>query len=177
MKLYEILDSLQFEIENAANVPLTNKVMIDKDEILDLIDDLRAAIPADVEEARQIKESENRIKTKAAQEARSILDQANEHKAMLIDTNVITKNAYDEADAIIKDAHAEANRLRIKSIEYVASLLTKAQDDLKGIITVMDNNKNELKDKRKSLMPAKAQAQGSHPQQAQEKAAKKPQEK
>ncbi len=172
MKLYEILDSLQFEIENAANVPLTNKVMIDKDEILDLIDDLRAAIPADIDEARQIKETENRIKTKAAQEARSILDQANEHKAKLIDTNVITKNAYDEADAIIKDAHAEANRLRIKSLEYVSNLLTKAQEDLKGIITVMDNNKNELKDKRKSMMTPKAQ-----PQQAQDKAPKKPQEK
>ena len=175
MKLYEILDSLQFEIENAANVPLTNKVMIDKDEILDLIDDLRAAIPADLSEARQIKESENRIKTKAAQEARSILDQANEHKAKLIDTNVITKNAYDEADAIIKDAHAEANRLRIKSIEYVAGLLTKAQEDLNGIIAVMDNNKNELRDRKKSMTAPKAQSQANRSQTAQDKAPKKPQ--
>ncbi len=172
MKLYEVLDSLQFEIENAANVPLTNKVMIDKDEILDLIDDLRAAIPAEISEARQIKESENRIKTKAAQEARSILDQANEHKAKLMDTNVITKNAYDEADAIIKDAHAEANRLRIKSIEYVSGLLSKAQDDLKGIIAVMDDNKNELSDKKKSMLSPK-QPQAQTPQTPTEKQVKK----
>ena len=111
MKLYEILDSLQFEIENAANVPLTNKVMIDKDEILDLIDDLRAAIPADVEEARQIKESENRIKTKAAQEARSILDQANEHKAMLIDTNVITNAVSFNSNHMAVSIHKPVNDL------------------------------------------------------------------
>lgn len=175
MKLYEILDSLQFEIENAANVPLTNKVMIDKDEILDIIDDLRAAVPNEIEEARQIKESENRIKTKAAQEARSILDQANEHKAKLMDTNVITQNAYDEAEAIIKDAQVEANRLRIKSIEYVSGLLSKAQEDLKGIIGVMDNNKNELKEKKKSMTAPKNQAQQNNQQPNHEKIAKKTQ--
>ena len=54
MKVFEILDNLQIAIENAPNVPLTNKVMIDKDEILDMIDDLRGAIPLDMEEARKI---------------------------------------------------------------------------------------------------------------------------
>lgn len=151
MKIYDILDKLQFEIENAANVPLTNKVMIDKDEILDMIDELRSTLPEDISQAQKIKESENRIKLKAAEEAKNILEQAKEHKAKMIDTSTITKSAYDEADAIIKDANAEVARMRLKSIDYVSGLLTKAQEDLAEVIKVIDSNKNELKDKRRQL--------------------------
>lgn len=157
MKVFEILDNLQIEIENAPNVPLTNKVMIDKDEILDLIDDLRGVIPKDIEEAQKIKEHENRITQKANTEARTILEQANERKAKLIDTNEITKLAQDEANAIIKDATAEANRLKLKSIDYVTSLLNKTQADLKILIETIDSNKAELKDKKRNLIPAKQQ--------------------
>ncbi len=157
MKVFEILDNLQIEIENAPNVPLTNKVMIDKDEILDLIDDLRGAIPKDIEEAQKIKEHENRITQKANTEARTILEQANERKAKLIDTNEITKLAQDEANAIIKDATAEANRLKLKSIDYVTSLLNKTQADLRILIETIDSNKAELKDKKRNLVPAKQQ--------------------
>ncbi len=42
MKLYEILDKIQTSVENASNVPLTNKIMLDKDEFLDLLDELRS---------------------------------------------------------------------------------------------------------------------------------------
>lgn len=157
MKVFEILDNLQIAIENAPNVPLTNKVMIDKDEILDMIDDLRGAIPLDMEEARKIREHENRITQKAAIEARSILEDANERKARLIDTNEITKLAHDEANAIVKDATAEATRLKLKSIDYVTNMLTKTQEDLKMLIDTIDANKSELKEKKKTLAPAKPQ--------------------
>lgn len=170
MKVYEILETLQGEIENASNVPLTNKVMIDKDEILDLIDELRAAIPADISQAQKIKESENRIKLKAAEEAKNILDQANEHKAKLIDNSAITKNAYDEAEAILKDANAEAARMRVKSLDYVASVLAKTQEELKDVISMLDANREELKEKKKQLTAPKQNAEAAAPQ------AKKPQQ-
>lgn len=170
MKVYEILETLQGEIENASNVPLTNKVMIDKDEILDLIDELRAAIPADISQAQKIKESENRIKLKAAEEAKNILDQANEHKAKLIDNSAITKNAYDEAEAILKDANAEAARMRVKSLDYVASVLARTQEELKDVISMLDANREELKEKKKQLTAPKQNAEAAAPQ------AKKPQQ-
>lgn len=169
MKVYEILETLQGEIENASNVPLTNKVMLDKDEILDLIDELREAIPADISQAQKIKESENRIKLKAAEEAKNILDQANEHKAKLIDSSAITKNAYDEAEAILKDANAEAARMRVKSLDYVASVLTKTQGELKELIALLDTNKEELKEKKKMLSGTKQNAEAAQaPAQAQQ---------
>ena len=45
MSIYEVFDKLQQEVENAASVPLTSKVMIDKDLFLDLLDELKELLP------------------------------------------------------------------------------------------------------------------------------------
>ena len=73
----------------------------------------------------------------------------------MIETNNITKNAYEEADAIVRDAKMEANKLRIRSIEYVTNLLAKTQDDLRDVIATIDENKSELKDKKKAAVVTK----------------------
>ena len=45
MSIYEVFDKLQQEVENAGSVPLTSKVMIDKDLFLDLLDELKELLP------------------------------------------------------------------------------------------------------------------------------------
>jgi cell division septum initiation protein DivIVA len=155
MKIFEILDQLQTSVENASTVPLTNKIMLDRDELLDMIDELRTQIPAQVKEAKRIVEEEARIKQTAQRKADGLIEDARAQKQHLIDTNNITKNAYEEADEIVGSAKAEANRMRIRSIEYVTNLLSKAQDDLRDIITVIDENKSEMKDKKKAATNTK----------------------
>jgi cell division septum initiation protein DivIVA len=120
-----------------------------------MIDELRTQIPAQVKEAKRIVEEEARIKQTAQRKADGLIEDARAQKQHLIDTNNITKNAYEEADEIVGSAKAEANRMRIRSIEYVTNLLSKAQDDLRDIITVIDENKSEMKDKKKAATNTK----------------------
>lgn len=145
MKIYEIIDKMQFEIENASGVPLTNKFMFDKDEMLDMLDDLREAVPEDVKAAKVVREEELRIKQSAQREAANVIKEARETKQHLIEENNITKNARDEADAIVQDAKAEANRLKLKGLEYVAAIIDNTQSGLKEAVKLLEENKNELK--------------------------------
>ncbi len=156
MKLYEILDKIQTSVENASNVPLTNKIMLDKDEFLDLLDELRSVLPIELKEAKRIVEDEIRIKQNAQRKADGLIEEARSQKQHLIETNNITKNAYEEADAIVRGAKMEANKLRIKSIEYVTNLLSKTQDELRSVIATIDENKSELKDKKKAAANVKS---------------------
>ena len=156
MKLYEILDKIQTSVENASNVPLTNKIMLDKDEFLDLLDELRSVLPIELKEAKRIVEDEIRIKQNAQRKADGLIEEARSQKQHLIETNNITKNAYEEADAIVRGAKMEANKLRIKSIEYVTNLLSKTQDELRSVIATIDENKSELKDKKKAATNVKS---------------------
>lgn len=155
MKIYEVLDKLQFEVENAANVPLTNKVMFDKDDFLDIIDDLREAIPEDIKTAKTVNEEENRIKLAAQREASNVIKEARETKQHLIDDSNITKNAKEEAAAIVRDAKAEANRLKLKGLEYVASLIDSAQAEMRSVLGQLEANKNELRGQHNSIKSGK----------------------
>ena len=150
MKAYELIERLQNEIENASTVPLlSNKVMLEKNEILDLVEEIKNAIPDEIKEARKIMDNEDLIKQQAKRRADGMIEEARAQKQHLIDTNNITKNANDEAEAIISAAKNEANKLRMRSIEYVTSLLSKTQDDLKSVIATIDRNKAELGGSRK----------------------------
>ncbi len=151
MKLLDLIDQLENEVENASNVILTNKVMIDKEAILDIIDEIRSAVPQEVKEAKKIIEEGMKIKQAAQRDASNLVKEAKAQKEYLIDTSNITKHAYEEAEAILKEAKKETNKLRVRSIEYVMNLLTKTQDDLRQIITTIDENKSELKDKKKAV--------------------------
>lgn len=156
MKVLEILDKLQSEVENAPSMPLlSNKIIIEKDELLDLLDELRSSLPEEVKDARKVLDDEERIRVSARRKAEGMIEEARAQKQLLIETSAITKNAYEEADAIIKQARTEASKLRVRSIEYITNLLGKAQDDLRTVIATIDENKAELKDKKKAVANAK----------------------
>jgi cell division septum initiation protein DivIVA len=149
MKAFEILDKLQNEVENASNVPLlSNKVMLERNDILDLVDDLRNTLPEEIQAARKIVEDEVRIRQAARRKADSLVEEAKAAKQELIDTSAITRNAYEEADAIVRNAKIEAGKLRARSIEYVYNLLGQAQEEMRNLIATLDTNREELRDKR-----------------------------
>lgn len=151
MKLLDLLDQLENEMESASNVILTNKVMVNKDVVLDLIDEIRSAVPSDIKEAKKILDDITKIKQAAQRDASNLMKEAKAQKEYLVDTNNITKHAYEEAESILKEAKSEANKLRVRSIEYVMNLLSKTQDDMRQVITTIDENKSELKDKKKAV--------------------------
>jgi hypothetical protein len=70
MKLLDLLDQLENELESASNVLLTNKVMVNKDSMLDLLDEIRSAVPADIKEAKKILDDSTKIKQAAQRDAK-----------------------------------------------------------------------------------------------------------
>ncbi|MCR4723433.1 MAG: hypothetical protein K5629_06615 [Eubacteriales bacterium] len=151
MKILELLDNLQFQIENAPHVPFTDKVIMEKDDILDLIDELREAIPEEITEGLRIKEEEEKIREKARREAGSLIKEAREHKAQLIEESSVSVSAREEADQIIRDAQREVTRMRAKATDYITSLFDEAQNDLRETIALMEKNKKELAETKKTL--------------------------
>ena len=159
MDVYELLDTLQSEIENASQVPLINKIMLEKDRILDLLEDLRNAIPKEIAEAKQIAMQQQKIKEDTHKKAEAILEKAKERQKQLINTNTITQNAYEEAEQILKNARTESNVFRAKSIDYTYALLEQTQNSLKELIRTIEQNKAELKESRKNIPVSKQKQQ------------------
>jgi hypothetical protein len=125
--LVERLESL---VANGRRLPLTNNVVIDQEAALALIDELRAAVPEEIRQARRINEEGERILERARSEAEAILTRAQEQAAFLIDERGLTQAAAEEGRRIIARAEAEAAEIRRGADEYAASTLVALEGEL-----------------------------------------------
>lgn len=149
MKVMDLLDEVQEKIENGGTVPFSNKVMIDPDELLDLLDEVRIQLPKELKDAIRIKEDEQRILQSADRRARSLQNEAERKMKELVDSDEITRNAYNQAEQILKNARQETVKMQVRTIDYSNSILKKVQDELRDIINTIEDNRGELREMRK----------------------------
>ena len=107
MDIMEIVDMMEEAIEKASAVPLTGKVMIDKGELLDYIQEIRLVYPDELKEAKWVKEERQRILSEAENRAEAIQKNAEETQMQLIDEHEITKAAYEQANELVNAAHVD----------------------------------------------------------------------
>lgn len=134
MEILQMIDMLEDKIEQSKTIPLLNRALIDKDELLAAIEELRLNVPDDIKQARLIKEERKRILAEAQAEADEIVAGGKEKMQKLVDEHEVTRKAYEQANQIVAAAQKNSRELRMGARQYVDSLfadtdakLTKAQ--------------------------------------------------
>ena len=134
-------------------MPITGKVLVDKDSILDLVDQLRVAIPEEVSAAKRINAEGERIIEKAHDEATRITSRAQEQAAFLIGERGLTETAQAEGRRIVEQAEDTAGGIRHGADEYASQILDALEQEivkaLAGIrkgIEVLDDRRADLQD-------------------------------
>lgn len=145
MEILSILETLEDIIEKSVSVPFSGKCMVDREEILEIIKELRLKIPDDIKQAKWVKEERQRILLEAQKEANGIIREAESRITSLVDEHEITKKAYEQANEIISSAQKNAREIRLGTREYADSVLNKVEDILKDTLEVIRNNREELK--------------------------------
>jgi cell division septum initiation protein DivIVA len=124
------VERLESMLATGRKLPLTNNVVIDQAAALELVDELRHAIPDEVQNARRINSEGERILERAQEEAERILARAQEQAAYLIGEEGLTEAADAEGRRIVGEATAEADEVRRGADEYAASVLTGLEGDV-----------------------------------------------
>ncbi len=147
-----LLERLESQIATGTGVPRTRKVLVDKDAVLDLIDQLRVAVPEEVHAAKRINAEGERIIEKANEEASRITARAQEQAAYLIDERGLTEAAEAEGRRILDEATEAAHGVRLGADEYAAEILEALEAEVRralaGIekgITVLEARQAELR--------------------------------
>ena len=110
-------------------MPLTSNVIIDQSRALDLVDQLRVAVPEEVRQAKRINEETERIVERAQEEAERILARAHEQAAFLIEDRELTRAAQIRSQEIIADGEREADGIRQGADEYAQSVLVHLEGE------------------------------------------------
>ena len=134
MDIMEIIDMMEETIDKASAVPLTGKVMIDKEELIDYIQEIRLLYPDELKEAKWVKEERQRILSEAESRAEAIRKSAEETQMQLIDEHEITKCAYDKANELVNSATAKAMDIKTDTDQYVDDILTDVEHRLDLLI-------------------------------------------
>ncbi len=151
MSIYEVFDKLQQEVENAGSVPLTSKVMIDKDMFLDLLDELRELLPPEVIQAKKVLDDADVIISDAKAEADKIIREATQRRIELLDISSITQEATQKAETITKKARVDAYKIRLGSLEQSHALMSEAHEELSKISQILDEYKTQIERSKESL--------------------------
>ena len=134
MEILKKIDLLEDKVEQTKTIPLLNRALIDREELLVAIEEIRLNIPEDMKQAKLIREERKRILAEAQAEADEIINAAKAKVEKMVDEHEITKKAYEQANQIVAAAQTNSRELRMGARQYVDSLfadtdakLTKAQ--------------------------------------------------
>jgi hypothetical protein len=146
------VERLESMVANGRKLPLTTNVVVDQTAALDLIDELRHAIPEEVQSARRISAEGERIIERAQREAEEIIARAQEQAAFLIEERELTRAAQEESARILEQADQDAEEVRRGADEYAASILITLEGEvvrtLQGIkrgIALLDERRAQLR--------------------------------
>ncbi len=148
----ELIAELEDIIDKGVAVPFSGRCLLDKDELLEIIQEIRLKLPTDLEQAKWIKSERLNIISDARKEAEEIIKAANDQLVAMVDDNEITKKATQAATEIMESANAEANAAKESSYQYADYLLENVENvvvrtirDLEQCITIVKDNRNQLK--------------------------------
>ena len=144
MDVLVLIDKLDDTIHNAKPVPLTDQVRVDKEEIYDILDQMRATIPEEIKQARWIVKERQEMLAEAKREAERIIREAREEQIRLIAEEEIVKQAERQADEIIEDARAREREIRLGAEDYADDILNTLEVNLTKFIAAVQRGRDRL---------------------------------
>lgn len=145
MEVLDILEALEDLVEKSRNVPLSGRCIIDREEILEIVKEIRLKLPDDIKQAKWVKEERQRILNEAQKEADEIVRATEEKVKLLVEENEITQRAYAQANDILETTHKNAKEIRLGTRDYADGVLNKVTEILRDTIEVIETNRTELK--------------------------------
>ena len=145
MDLLSALNELEELIENSGKVPLTRKVMVNEDSILDLLDRIRTTIPEEIRQAKWIIQEREKVMSESQKEAMRIMENAQKQVEKQAEDSEVARKAKVVAEEIIAKAEQTAQEMREGARIYADEILGALQDRLNKINQQIEQGRSELR--------------------------------
>ena len=148
MDIQFLVERLEALVVNARKLPMTSQVILEQAAILDLIDQMRVAIPEEVKQARRIVQESDRVAQKAREEGEQIIGAAQEQAAILLQDQSILRDAEVRSDDIEKRAQTKADETMRGADQYAADVLIRLESDLVKTLSIVKKSLEVLEERR-----------------------------
>jgi hypothetical protein len=139
MDILYLVDRLEELINDGWHIPLTSNIVIDEEEFLDIVDQMRITIPDEVKQSKRIMQEKDRLISQAEEESERILTLAREQNQSLVSDHEVLKAAEAQRQAIIEEGRNEVRELRKGTDVYVIDTLSQLEEQLSGLLRTVRN--------------------------------------
>jgi vacuolar-type H+-ATPase subunit H len=144
MDVLVLIDKLDDIIHNARSVPLTDSVMIDREEMYDILDQMRSTIPEEIKQARWIVKERQEMLAEAKQEAERMLTEAQERADRLASETEVVHLAERNAQQTMEDARERERETRLGAEDYADEVLGNLEINLDKFIGAVRRGRERL---------------------------------
>ncbi|MEU8582805.1 ATP synthase F0 subunit B [Streptomyces abikoensis] len=144
MDVQKKLDEIVRTVTGARALPMSASCVLNRAELLALLEELRAALPGSLAQAREVIGDREQLVARAREEAEAILASARAERGSLISGTEVARQSREEADRILAEAHREAEEIRAGADDYVDSTLANFEVVLTKTIGSVDRGREKL---------------------------------
>ena len=145
MEIFTLLETLEEMLENSKSIPFSTKGVVNKEEMLEIIKEIRLKLPDELKQAKWVKEERQRILAESQKEADDIVKEAENRIISMIDEHEITRKAYEQKAEIIETANEMSREISKGTTDYADSILQNIETALQDALETIQNNRIELK--------------------------------
>jgi len=138
------LQQLEDLVRDAKSMPLSSSALLNRDEVMELIEELKVALPEEIKQARWVVKDREELLAKARRDAETMVDQAREEQLRLASHEAVVQRADEEAERLLREANDDARRLRLEAEDYVDAKLAQLEVALQKILEDMISSNESL---------------------------------
>lgn len=158
MDILQLIDRLEELFNQSKTIPLTRNVMVDEDKMLDIIDQMRIAIPEEVKKAQQLLGQRDRVLAQAQEEANRTLEIARQKADQLVAKDMVAVEAQRRAEQIVAQARSDAEGIRADADDYVINSLRQLEAELDRNLNQVRNGVRTVEEEQARRTPSSSQS-------------------
>ena len=138
----DIIGALYDMVQDARSMTLSaDKCILERDKVLDMLDEIIAQLPGELKQARTIVESRNELVNQARREADNVIREAQEKANQLVTKEAIYEEAKKRSEELVSQTQNRINQLRKAANEYMDESLRQTEETISNAL-------NEVRDTR-----------------------------
>lgn len=149
MEILQLVDQLEQVLNRGWRVPFTASLVINEEECLRLIDQMRISVPSAIKESERMIAERDRIMAEARSRAETMVDQAEAEAVKLVSQHFIAQEAQREAERIVAAGRQEAMRMVQEAEEYALNVLRDLVNKLGTSVRQAENGIQAIEDARR----------------------------
>ncbi|MBI4321343.1 MAG: ATPase [Chloroflexi bacterium] len=139
-----LIDRLESLVTSGVRIPLSSKSLIDEQEFLDIVDQLRVAIPDEIKQANRVNSERENVIGHAKSEADKIVSNAQEQAAFMLKDSELVNSAQQRAQSVLAEAERRAEEIRVGADSYALDVLSGLENELTRLLAQVRKGRASL---------------------------------